>query len=164
MTWTIPRTWLAGEAPTAAILNEQIRDNFAAIGDAWTSYTPVWSAATTPPAIGNGSIVGAYLQAGKLVLYRFKITSGTTTTYGSGNYQVTLPVNAVSSATGMPFGDMICQQGSNFFPRTLMSIGSANIVSACSDAAVRWSSTNPFTPTAATAGQVYAGYGVYEAA
>lgn len=64
------------------------------IGPVWTSYTPVWTAATVNPVIGNGSIIGQFCRIGKVVHFAAQITMGSTTTFGSGQYVVTLPVNA----------------------------------------------------------------------
>lgn len=94
MAWTSPRTWVAGEKPTAATLNTHIRDNLKAIGDPWTSYTPVWTATGSNPTIGNGSITGAYMQAGKLVIGKIKLTLGSTSTVGTLSYRWSLPVAA----------------------------------------------------------------------
>lgn len=66
-------------------------------GLAWTAYTPTWTATTTNPAIGNGTIVGAYVQIGKTVHARVTITMGSTTTYGTGNWMISLPVAAKAS-------------------------------------------------------------------
>jgi len=71
----------------------------AAISPAWTSYTPVWGASGTAPAIGNGTIVGSYLQIGKRVDYKILVTFGSTTTFGTGNYTFSLPVATIS---GLP--------------------------------------------------------------
>lgn len=92
MAWTSPRTWLAGEKPSAATLNTHIRDNLKAIGDAWTSYTPTWSAATTNPVLGNGTMTGRYIAAGKLIIFSISLTMGSTTTFGSGVYTFSYPV------------------------------------------------------------------------
>lgn len=65
---------------------------------AWTSYTPTWTATTANPAIGNGTITGRYIKIGRLVRYAWKITAGSTTTFGTGNYNVSLPLtNATNS-------------------------------------------------------------------
>jgi len=64
----------------------------------WKTYTPAWTAATTNPVLGNGTLTGQYLQVGKTVHYRIVLTMGSTTTYGSGYYQLSLPV-ASSVAT-----------------------------------------------------------------
>ena len=83
-----PKTWGA-EALKSSDLNAQVRDFVTAFG-AGQSYT--WGAVTTNPAIGNGTIVGAYTQIQKLVYFRIAITAGSTTTFGSGAYTLTLPV------------------------------------------------------------------------
>lgn len=62
----------------------------------WVAYTPTWSAVTTDPVIGNGSILGKYIQIGKLVIAQIAIQTGSTTTYGSGVYSFSLPVTSVN--------------------------------------------------------------------
>ena len=96
MAWTSPRTWVSGEVPTAAIFNTHVRDNLKAIGDAWTSYTPTWTGSGSNPAIGNGSLAGAYMRAGSFVTFRIVLTMGGSTTYGTGTYSLSLPVTAGS--------------------------------------------------------------------
>ncbi len=64
----------------------------------WQSYTVSWTAATTNPAIGNGTLVGRYIVIGKLCTYVLGLVMGSTTTYGSGNWAFSLPVNAVNTA------------------------------------------------------------------
>ena len=107
MAWTSPRTWVAGETVTAALMNTHVRDNLKAIGDAWTSYTVTWTGSSTNPAIGNGTKTGAYIQAGKLVIFRISITFGSTTTLGTGFYSFSLPVtsfdNKIAIGQGMAF-------------------------------------------------------------
>lgn len=91
MAWNSPSTWVAGAVVTAAQLNAQIRDNFKAIGDPWTTYTPSWFASGTAPGLGNGSISGAYAIAGKTVFWRFRLAFGSTTALGTGTYSFSLP-------------------------------------------------------------------------
>lgn len=69
------------------------------IPGAWTTYTPTWTAFTTNPSIGNGSITGEYLKIGSLVFYRIAMSFGTTTTFGSGAYWVSLPVETKAGFT-----------------------------------------------------------------
>ena len=59
----------------------------------WQPYAPTWTAVTTNPTIGNGAIVGAWRRAGDSVEVFVSIYSGTTTTFGSGQYFVSLPTN-----------------------------------------------------------------------
>lgn len=64
----------------------------------WTAYVPVWTGASVNPAIGDGTIVGAYHQVGKLVKARIAINMGSTTTYGTGAWSITLPFTADATA------------------------------------------------------------------
>lgn len=68
----------------------------------WTNYTPVLTATTTNPTIGNGTINGRwkYLDRKTIALY-LKITFGSTSTYGSGTWYVSLPSGLVSANTHM---------------------------------------------------------------
>jgi len=100
MAWTAPRTWVASEVVTAALLNTHLRDNLKAIGDAWTDYTPTWTA--TGFTQGNGTITGDWISAGKLIIYRITATIGSTTTVGTGAYSFGLPTTAID--TNMPGG------------------------------------------------------------
>jgi len=108
VTWTPPATATAGTVATAAFWNTYSRDNFKAIGDAWGSYTPAWTATTTNPVIGNGTITGNYIAAGKLIIGRFRIQAGSTTTYGSGAYLISLPVSANSGLSEAAAGTADC--------------------------------------------------------
>lgn len=91
MAWNTPSTWTAGAVLTAAQLNAQVRDNFKAIGDPGTLFTPTWTASTADPTIGNGSLTGGYSLAGKRLWVWMRIVMGTTTSYGSGSYSLALP-------------------------------------------------------------------------
>jgi len=64
----------------------------------WQSYTPTWTAATTNPSIGNGTLTGRYVVIGKLCTYVLGLVTSTTTTYGSGDWAFSLPINAVNTA------------------------------------------------------------------
>jgi len=77
-------------------LTGSVTINESRIDNAWTSYTPTWEAAT-PPAIGNGTITGAYKVIGKTCFVRGRITMGSTTTYGSGDWSIGLPVAAINA-------------------------------------------------------------------
>jgi hypothetical protein len=96
-----PKTW-AAEALRSSDLNAQIRDFVLAFG-AGQSYTPSWTGASSNPTIGNGTIVGAYTQIGKMVYFRIAITAGSTTTFGTGQYSLTLPVAPVAAAGRVVF-------------------------------------------------------------
>ena len=69
---------------------------------AWQSYTVSWTADTTNPSIGNGTLVGRYTQIGKTCVLVIALTAGSTTTFGSGNWSFSLPKNA-KYTTGISF-------------------------------------------------------------
>lgn len=72
--------------------------------NAWADYTPTWSSSGTAPALGNGTLVARYRQTGKLVFVQFKLTTGSTTTYGTGTYRISLPVAAAATCVSMGLG------------------------------------------------------------
>jgi hypothetical protein len=91
---------MGAEAATSSDWNTYIRDNFKAIGDAWTSYTP----ALVNWTLSNGTLTGYYMQAGKLVWGKVFYTVGSTDTK-SGNLVITLPVTKLADdGTETPFG------------------------------------------------------------
>lgn len=96
-----PRTFVVGEVVTAAILNAEIRDQFNSMFAAWTAYTPVWTAATTNPVIGNGTILGRYMKIGRTVIGHINLTMGSSTTYGAGDYSFTLPGAGAASGASL---------------------------------------------------------------
>lgn len=89
MAWTDLTAYAAGRFTVA--MAELLRGNFKAIGDAWTTYTPTWTATTTNPTLGNGTISGRYISAGKLAIISVSTVFGSTTTVGSGSYAWSTP-------------------------------------------------------------------------
>jgi hypothetical protein len=68
---------------------------------AWSTYTPAWTALTTNPVIGDGTITGRYKQIGKTTFLYVKIAMGSTTTYGTGDWRISLPVNAYDTSSAI---------------------------------------------------------------
>jgi hypothetical protein len=68
----------------------------------WQTYTPTFSAQTTPAAIGNGTTTGAFRRLGTSVEVRATVTMGTTTTYGAGTFTISLP-SGVTGRTGVAY-------------------------------------------------------------
>lgn len=66
--------------------------------EAWSSYTPTWTATSSNPTIGNGTLTGAYLQLGSIVFFRIRVEIGSSTNLGSGLYSFALPVAPKSGA------------------------------------------------------------------
>lgn len=127
MTWTTPRTWVAGEPLTAAQLNEQVRDNlsvFAPMMTAWSAYTPTLGGGWV---LGNGSLAGAYFQIGKLVFFNILYQVGSTDTK-SGVLSFLLPTPA-KSVFSMPVGVAFLADDSSSAraSRTAASVGGNTI-------------------------------------
>lgn len=61
---------------------------------AWIPYTPSWTAASSNPSIGNGTLEGWYKVIGKTCFVRGNIVMGLTTTFGSGEWYVSMPFTA----------------------------------------------------------------------
>lgn len=66
-------------------------------GTAWTTYTPTWTASTTNPSLGNGTLVGRYQKTGRLVACHINLAPGSTTTLGSGGYSFAIPFAAANA-------------------------------------------------------------------
>ncbi|MFD7746698.1 hypothetical protein ACFV2V_13920 [Streptomyces sp. NPDC059698] len=163
MTFT-PRNWAAGEVVTAALLNQEIRDQLNSMFDAWTPYTPTWSGATTNPAIGNGTVTARHMKWGRSCRVRWDILMGSTTTYGSGGWSLSLPFPA--HATGNQSGTMHAFQSGRVDGQIAVSPGaSVGLVffpTSGSPANLSWASSSvPFTWAAG--GRLF-GYLEYETA
>ena len=101
MAWTSPSTWVAGAILTATQLNAQLRDNFKAIGDPWTSYT---STLTNVTLGTGGTSVARFASPGKLTFWSISITLGTGGAV-SGTLGISLPVASRLRFAGTIFGD-----------------------------------------------------------
>jgi hypothetical protein len=92
-------TWTDG---TTVINNARLQAIYDAI-EGWTldTYTPTWTGSGSNPSLGNGTVSGKYMEIGDVVFGAFHYTMGSTTTYGSGNYSIALPVTASTTWPGI---------------------------------------------------------------
>lgn len=104
MTWTDPRTWLAGEQLTAELLNTHVRDQLDVFGDPWPAFTPTLGNWT----LGNGTLTGKAFSAGKLTMYRIDYVVGSTDTK-SGSLLFSLPANISDAVGDFPIGQAIIE-------------------------------------------------------
>jgi hypothetical protein len=89
------------------------------ITTAWTSYTPAWTTdGGTQPVLNNGTVTGAYKVIGKTCFVRVKLNPGSSTTFGSGAFQFSLPFTA-SSADGVQFPCSILNDGLAWYQATV---------------------------------------------
>lgn len=93
-----------GDTTTVSAALGTYRDALKGASEAWTAFTPTWTAATTNPVLNNGSFSGsAYARVNKLIHFRIVLTMGSTTTYGTGQWILTPPVAPVGGAVRVPF-------------------------------------------------------------
>lgn len=161
MAWSTPATAVAGAVATAAWMNQYVRDNFKAIGDPWTAYTPTLTGTGTTQ--GNATMTGGYILRGKTVDFWAKAVRGSTTVIGSV-IALTIPVTARSVVDGWAgMRAAFVDTGSNDY-MALVTTGTGAVALfaiGASGAAVATSATVPFTW--ATGDIIYVG-GTYEAA
>ncbi|MFI7042594.1 hypothetical protein ACIBI0_38455 [Microbispora rosea] len=82
----------------ATFWDTEIYDRWVALYSSWTSYTPTWTGSTSNPSLGNGTITAAYKRAdatAKTVTVRIRLTAGSTTSFGSGQWSFSLPSGLV---------------------------------------------------------------------
>jgi hypothetical protein len=72
-------------------------DTYQKVPGAWTSYTPTWTGSGSNPSLGNGTLTGRYSKVGRTVTVHINLIPGSTTTYGSGNYNWLLPFAAANN-------------------------------------------------------------------
>lgn len=145
MVWSTPKTWVAPSVPTAGDLNTHLRDQLNAIGGTWTSYTPTWTSSGSP-AVGNGSLTGYYMQAGKLIHARIRLLIGSSTTISTGIYTFALPAPAAAlQYECLGSAHMYDDSAGNYYPGIAYRPGTS---SACSlvFGTARWSAAAPVAP------------------
>ena len=92
-TWVNPYNAVSGAVVTAANLDTYYTD-LTVVGEAWVAYTPAWTAVTTNPVLGNGTLTGRYRKTGFTVDVAIELLMGSTTTYGSGTYLFSMPATS----------------------------------------------------------------------
>lgn len=128
-------------------------------GGTTQTYTPVWTASTTNPVLSNGVIAGRYTQVGKMVTCSIELTMGSSTTYGSGTWSLTLPVGArTSNRIGLTGLAIDQSSGTRYFSYgywvgpsstatiTYFAVSGANVISSSVDlnSPFAWASTDTF--------------------
>lgn len=165
---TTPRTWVASEIVDETMLNEEIRDALTELQDEWVAYTPTWTASTTNPTIGNGTLTGRYHRVGKTIDVAILLTWGSTTTVGSGNYAFALPVAARSSSGSMlqVFGFISGATPNYWLGCTSQNLGSTtgNLVYPSTGTIGDWNTLTHSAPGGFASGDTLRISGRYEAA
>lgn len=150
-----PRTWVVGEVVTAAMMNAEVRDQWNDVIASGTAYTPVWTATSVNPSLGNGTIVGRYKLLGKMCTATIEMVAGTTTTFGTGTWAFTVPFTAASpastSANWVWCGAGRAHSATNWYTGTAtVAKGTSTARAYSHTASQEWSPTQPHAWTAAT--------------
>lgn len=59
---------------------------------AFNTFATTWASSGTQPAIGNGTLDCRWIRMGRCVVAHYGLVTGSTTTYGTGAYSLSLPV------------------------------------------------------------------------
>ena len=157
---------LNGNLDDANILNGGISLSTKAASENWSSYTVTWTTNGTQPAIGNGTLTGYYLKIGKNVYFRIKLTGGTTTTWGTGEFIFSLPVNAASDFTDTAIGNfrLRISAGNNYIGIVYIKTSSTVSCMVQDSTTGKGTGVGNGAPTGWTSGSYIYLSGVYEAA
>ena len=80
-----------GDYITRSFWKTEVTERWSAYYASWTYYTPTWTSSSTQPTLGNGTLVGAYLQVGQAVFFRLRLQFGSSSSPGTGSYSFSLP-------------------------------------------------------------------------
>ena len=114
----------------------------------------------TQPALGNGTISGVYTKVGRTVHYALTMTTGGTSTYGTGVYLWSLPTPAASTSRPGSNCYIVDASAGTQLPRTVRQ-NSSTVVFAFSEAGVF---VGPTAPMTWASGDSISIAGTYEAA
>lgn len=130
-----------------AIWRDETDSRWRVIGGAshgrWQAYTPAWTAVTTNPTIGNGTLSGRYSRNGNTIHFEITIQAGSTTTFGTGDYRYSLPVAASASSNSAFTG---YARDDSTGTRYLLSTGSVTSTTVAAFADVSTANVSPTVP------------------
>lgn len=110
----------------------------------WQDYDVEWTAASTQPAIGNGSLLGRYSRSRNTIFLTVKLLVGSTTTKGTGAWTFSAPPGNIPSIVGANgMGEAIDTSTSNIY-MTGASVDETGLISPFNDSGF-FSTSVPFT-------------------
>jgi hypothetical protein len=141
---TINRTGYPIDYPFCA---ENVKSTNLVITPAVTTYTPTWTATTTNPVLGNGTLVAKYCRKSDVILGSVALAMGSTTTFGTGSYNISLPVVAAAlSVDQISSGIMVdISTGNRYVIAVAIASGSANARFFVSGITTQITESSPFT-------------------
>ena len=97
------------------VLTGSVTINESDITSAWESYTPDWrSNGGTDPDIGDGTIEGYYKVIGKTCFVRGNIAMGSTTTFGTDDWLISVPLTA-AHPDAIQIGASLLDDGTSWY-------------------------------------------------
>lgn len=136
----------------------------ATVGNAWKTYTPSWTSAGTAPSLGNGTVTGRYMKVGRTVHVSIELTAGSTTTYGTSSYRLSLPFTAATSMEqflGVRYFDT--SGGTAYMGQATLSVGTYAALQSIATSSGALAAFTNAVPVAAQTGDKWWVSGTYEA-
>lgn len=122
MTWSNPSTFTSGQtAGVSSNLNTMVND-LLVLGTAWTTYTPTVGGWT----LGNGSVSGRSMQAGKFGGVTVSLTFGSTTTV-AGTLSLSIPFALVGAQTASIYPTYMYHSGTAYIGFGRITSGGTSI-------------------------------------
>lgn len=84
----------------------------------WVAITPTWTALTTNPVLGAGTISGRYMRVGRMITYVGRLLMAADTTYGSGEWRISLPAGLSAAQSSLGAGSALLYDNSSTSART----------------------------------------------
>lgn len=142
---------------------------------AWTAWTPTWATSTgaNTPSLGNATTDCAYTRIGRLIIFRFEIVFGSTTSFGGGtasdNWRFGIPVTAAGLSNAVGFLELNASTNARVVARARLTTTSAFEMEVCSGRPDATAITNggladAVSPWVWASGNAIRGIGAYEAA
>lgn len=100
MAWARKPVLTAGVYPDGLAMEAIIDQIDSLTAPDWVTYVPSWTASSVNPAIGNGTLTGRYRRSEgeDMVHAEIRIAAGSTTTFGTGFWSVSLGVTPSTSS------------------------------------------------------------------
>lgn len=113
-----------------------------------TPAATAWNAVTTSPSLGNGALVASYTRKGRAITMRLRLTTGSTTTYGSGAWTFQLPIAADVNAFAQVGACRLFINGTSIYTATSQVDSTGTLVNIYTTAGVTVQAGTPAAWTA----------------
>lgn len=119
MAWSSVTPPTAGTPVSDITFGVPVATNMGILGNAWIDDTAtrsaatIWTANTSNPTLGNGTLVSRYRLTGKTLDWEVLITMGSTTTFGSGQWKLVPPATPLTTGGEHPVGALLDTSSGN---------------------------------------------------